>query len=143
MLYLNLVNYDENEIVTDENSEISRHPILDTRFAKFFIRASYFGDFISAVYAFFFISMAIYILNELYYLEFSLTSLLGFFLLFSWLFAGPPAFVFYLILILSRAMHNSGAIQLGNAARICALIWLFLGFPMLVLAYEYKLINLI
>ena len=66
---------DENDTVMDENSKISRHPILDTRFAKVFIGASYFGDFISAVYAVFFISTAIYILTELYYLEFSLTSL--------------------------------------------------------------------
>ena len=134
---------DEKNTVSEENSEISCQPILYTRFAKFFIPASYFGDFISAVYALLFISIAIYILNELYYLEFSLTSLLGFIMLFSWIVARPPTFVFYLILILPKAMHNSGAIQLGNAARICALIWLFLGFPILVLAYEYKLINLI
>ena len=132
--------YDENDTVTDENSEISRHQILDTRFAKFFIRSSYFGDLISAVYAFFFISTAIYILNEMYYLEFSLTSLLGFFLLFSWIVAGPPAFVFYLILILARVMHNSGAFQLGNAARLCALFWLFLGSPIIFLAFNYNLI---
>ena len=85
---------DENDTVTEENSEISRHPILYTSFAKFFIRPSYFGDFISALYAFFFISIATYILNELYYLEFSLTRLPGFFLLFSWLFAGLPELVF-------------------------------------------------
>ena len=128
---------DENDTVTEENSEISRHPILDTRFAKFFIRASYFGDFISALCAFFFISIAIYILNKLYYLQFSLTSLLGFFLLFSLLFAGPPILVFYLILILSKAMHNSGTIQLGNAVCIYALIWLFLGSPKMILLLVY------
>ena len=117
------------------NTEISSHPILDTRFAKLVIGKSYLGDFVRSVCVCIFYGVIILLATMLLVATYggssaSASGAFGFVAVIGLLASVPASIVYFILLALGRTLRKVKT--LSNLLRIIALIWFFI-IPLTVL----------